>query len=41
MDIDKELEDIFNDPLMEVSCHESKLFDIPSDMKRVSYPEKR
>lgn len=33
MDIDKELEDIFNDPLMEVSGHESKLFDIPSDMK--------
>lgn len=33
MDIDKELEDIFNDPLMEVSGHESKLFDIPSDMR--------
>nr|WP_302947383.1 GIY-YIG nuclease family protein [uncultured Prevotella sp.] len=40
MDIDKELEDIFNDPLMEVSCHESKLFDIPSDMKGVMKAKK-
>lgn len=40
MDIDKELEDILNDPLMEVSCHESKLFDIPSDMKRVMKAKK-
>lgn len=40
MDIDKELEDFFNDPLMEVSCHESKLFDIPSDMKRVMKAKK-
>ena len=35
MDIDKELEDIFNDPLMDVSCQEAKLFDIPADMKSV------
>lgn len=40
MDIDKELEDIFNDPLMEVSGHESKLFDIPSDMKGVMKAKK-
>ena len=35
MDIDKELEDIFNDPLMNVSYQEAKLFDIPTDMKGV------
>ena len=35
MDIDKELEDIFNDPLMNVSYQEAKLFDIPTDMKSV------
>ena len=40
MDIDKELEDIFTAPLMEVSCNESKLFDIPSDMKRVMKAKK-
>lgn len=35
MDIDKELEDVFNDPLMDVSSQEAKLFDIPMDMKGV------
>ena len=35
MDIDKELENIFNDPLLDVSYREAKLFDIPSDMKTV------
>ncbi len=35
MDIDKELEDIFNDPLLKVSYDEAKLFDIPQDMRRV------
>ena len=35
MDIDKELEEVFNDPLMDVSCQEAKLFDIPTDMKDV------
>ncbi len=35
MDIDKELEDIFNDPLLDVSYQEAKLFDIPTDMKGV------
>lgn len=35
MDIDKELEDIFKDPLMDVSYQEAKLFDLPADMKEV------
>ena len=35
MDIDKELEDIFSDPLLDVSYQEAKLFDIPTDMKGV------
>lgn len=35
MDIDKELEDIFSDPLMDVSYQEAKLFDLPADMKEV------
>ena len=40
MDIDKELEDIFNDPLMDVSYQEAKLFDIPTDMKGVMKAKK-
>ena len=35
MDIDKELEDIFADPLLDVSCKEANLFDIPKDMEGV------
>ena len=35
MDIDKELEAIFDDPLLKVSEEEAKLFDIPQDMRRV------
>lgn len=35
MDIDKELEAIFDDPLLKVSKEEAKLFDIPQDMQRV------
>ena len=35
VDIDKELEAIFDDPLLEVSEEEAKLFDIPQDMRRV------
>lgn len=35
MDIDKELEEIFNDPLLGVTYDEAKLFDIPADMKKV------
>ena len=40
MDLDKELEDIFNDPLMDVSYQEAKLFDIPTDMKNVMKAKK-
>lgn len=35
MNIDKELEAIFDDPLLKVSYDEAKLFDIPQDMRRV------
>ena len=35
MDIDKELEEIFDDPLLKMSEDEESLFDIPQDMRRV------
>ena len=35
MDIDKELEAIFDDPLLKMSKEEASLFDIPQDMRRV------
>lgn len=35
MNIDKELEAIFNDPLLKMSEEEERLFDIPQDMRRV------
>ena len=35
MDIDKELEDILNDPLLEITEKERSLFEIPEDMKKV------
>lgn len=35
MDIDKELEELFDDPLLKVSYNEAKLFDIPQDMRKV------
>ena len=35
MDIDKELEALFDDPLLNVSEEEKRLFDIPQDMRRV------
>jgi len=35
MDIDKELDELFNDPIFVVSQAEKNLFDIPADMKRV------
>ena len=35
MDIDKELEEIFDDPLLKMSEEEEQLFDIPHDMRRV------
>lgn len=35
MDIEKELEEIFSDPLLGVTYDEAKLFDIPADIKKV------
>jgi len=35
MDIDKELEDILNDPLLDISDKERSLFEIPDDMRKV------
>lgn len=35
MDVNKELEELFNDPLLSVTYDEAKLFDIPADMKKV------
>ena len=35
MDIDKELKDIFNDPMLDITDKEVTLFNLPSDMKRV------
>ena len=35
MNIDKELEEIFDDPLLKMSEEEQGLFDIPQDMRRV------
>ena len=35
VDIDKELEAIFDDPLLKMSEEEERLFDIPQDMRRV------
>ena len=35
VNIDKELEAIFDDPLLEMSEEEERLFDIPQDMRRV------
>ncbi len=35
MDIDKELKELFDDPLLNLTQHEAALFNIPADMKRV------
>lgn len=35
MDLDKELDELFADPLLEITTKEKSLFDIPADMKRV------
>lgn len=35
MDVDKELRDLFSDPLLDVSDKELTLFNLPADMKRV------
>ena len=40
MDIDKELEEIFDDPLLKLSDEEARLFDIPQDMRRVMAKKK-
>lgn len=36
MDIDKELDEIFDDPLLDLSEREVLLFDIPADMRKVA-----
>ena len=36
MDIEKELEKIFDDPLLNISEKEAELFDIPKDMRKVT-----
>ena len=35
MDIDKELEELFDDPLLKLNAEEQRLFDIPQDMRRL------
>lgn len=35
MDIDKELEEIWDDPLLDISEQQAKLFDFPADMRKV------
>lgn len=40
MNIDKELEEIFNDPLLDINAEEQKLFDIPQDMRKVIVKKK-
>ena len=35
MDIDKELEELFDDPLLNMGAEEQSLFDIPQDLRRV------
>ena len=41
MDIDKELEELFNDPLLDIGDREQKLFDMPDDMRRVIKDKKK
>lgn len=40
MDIDKELEKILNDPLLEMTEKERALFDMPEDMRKVTEKKK-
>lgn len=35
MDVNKELDELFDDPLLEVTGSEANLFDIPADMKKI------
>ena len=41
MNIDEELEEIFDDPLLKISETEAKLLDIPEDMRKVKDPKKK
>ena len=41
MDLKKELEELFDDPLLEISSKEASLFDIPSDMRKVMESKKQ
>lgn len=41
MDINKELEEIFNDPLLNISSKETTLFDIPEDMQKAMKERKQ
>ena len=41
MDINKELDEIFNDPLLNISDKEKDLFDIPTEMKIANKMRKR
>jgi hypothetical protein len=41
MDIDKELEDIMNDPLLDISDKEKSLFNMPADMKKAQSERKQ
>ncbi len=36
MDIDKELDEIFDDPLLNITAKEAALFDIPADMRKAA-----
>ena len=41
MDINKELDEIFNDPLLNISDKEKELFDIPTEMKKADKMRKQ
>ena len=41
MDLKKELEELFDDPLLEISSKEASLFDIPNDMRKVMESKKQ
>ena len=41
MDLKEELEELFDDPLLEISSKEASLFDIPSDMRKVMESKKQ
>lgn len=41
MEIKKELDSIFDDPLMNISHEETKLFDVPADMKKTMQRKKK